>query len=520
MMKSLLARIGLPRGFGLCVEDGAVTLSEVVATPLGPVEIGRRQEEVARGGLATALRRLMSPHCRHGRRQRTPVAVVLPRRRLYFATRPIQNTAADPSPHVLLREALRSVAIQVSEMAVDVVKAHPDKRPLASIVACNAQYMSELLESLKGCGVRPVRAEPEACALLRAANRNRAARTAKVALRLFLNDSEAFAVLVVKQLPIVWRHVDLRRGDEASTILSACRSLLMVSRDCGIESPLETLMLHGRSDLARLVDVDWLREQLGVPVRWFDGPVLSSAETALGSALGCWSLDQREFDLSRSFKPPVSLRDIVPWRQVAAQLALLLSMAMFLLTRYSGLQESYAALQVQNTENPRTATMQEAQLIQEKNELEQKVAAVQKFLGTRILWTPYGRQLAECLPPNAYLTSFHATCEMETADQKRGQTQPKQSLVVQGVVLLRQKGLMPQEIDLLLDKLRSSPLLKRDFPVVELAALKPGPSLADETPTASFTVLCLPKNSGASASPPRESKGEIAASEANRGVRP
>jgi len=519
-MKSLLARIGLPRAFGLCVDSGAVTLSEVVATPLGPIEIGRRQEQVASDGLPAALKRLLQPHSRRDRRQGLPLAIALPWQRLYFATRPIQNTTAHPSPHVLLREALRSVNAPVSDMAVDVVRSQPDKRPLASIVACDAQYVSGLLEALKGCGVRPVRAEPGPCVLLRAANRHPAGRTAKVVLRFFFSDHGVLAVLVAKQIPVVWRYLELRRGDEASTIVSACRSLLMVSRDCGIESPLDVLMLHGRLDLARLVDVEWLEEQVGVPVRWFDGPALGSGEIAFGAGLGCWSPEEHAFDLSRSMKPRTSLWEIFPWRQVAAQVALLLGMALFLLNRSSSLQESWAALQVRNAENPRTASMQEAQLEKEKTDLQQKVAAVQKFLGSRMLWTAYERHLAECLPANAFLTSFQGACELGTPDQQRGQGKPKQSLVVQGTVLLRQKGLMPQEIDVFLDRLRASPILKRDFPVIELAALKPGQSLADETPTASFTVLCLPKSSRAKAEPRREGKGEIAQSDGIHGNHP
>jgi hypothetical protein len=512
-MKSLLARIGLPRAFGLCVEEATVTLSEVVSTPLGPVEIGRRQEQVTSEGLPAALKRLMQPRSRHDRCQRIPVAVALPWQRVYFVTRPIQNTTADPSPHVLLREALRSVSVPVSEMAVDVVKAQPDKRPLASIVACSAEYMRSLLETLKRCGVRPVRVEPGPCALLRAANRHRAGRAAKVVLRFFFSDHEAVAVLVAQQLPVVWRYVDLRPGDEASTIVSACRSLLIVSRDCGIESPLDVLMLHGRSDLARLVDVEWLRQQLEVPVRWFEGPALGNAEIAFASGLGCWSPEQQAFDLSRSLKPRASLRELFPWRQVVVQAVLLLCMTLFLLNRYGSLQESYAALEVRNAENPRTASMREAQLEEEKTDLERKVAAVQKFLGTRMLWTTHERQLAECLPANAFLASFQGACELETADQQRGQGKPKKSLVVQGTVLLRQKGLMPREIDVFLDRLRASPILKRDFPVVELAALKPGQSLVNETPVASFTVLCLPKNSKAKGEPPRKGQGQIAQSD-------
>jgi hypothetical protein len=446
--------------------------------------------------------------------------VTLPWHRVYFTTRPIQSTAANPSPQVLLREALRSAGFPVGSMAVDVLKAQPDKRPVASIVACHVEYMTSLLETLSGCGVHPVRVEPSPCALLRAASRHRAGGTARVVLRIFFSGHKALAVLVAKRLPVVWRFLDLRRGDEASTIVSACRSLLIVSRDCGVESPLDLLMLHGRSDLMRLVDMEWMQQQLKVPIRWCEGPALGSAEIAFGASLGGWSPEQEVLDLSRSLKPRPSLRELIPWRQVIAQAVLLVCMTLFLLNRYSSLQESYAALQVRNAENRRTASMQKAELEKEKGELAQKAAAVQKFLGTRVLWTTHERQLAGCLPANALLTSFQGTAESEAAGPQRGQGKSKKSLVLQGTVLLRQKGLMPREIDFFLEKLRTDPILRRDFPVVELAALKPAQGLANEAPAASFTVLCLPKNNPAKAEPPREAKGELARSDGNHGIQP
>ncbi len=52
---------------------------------------------------------------------------------------------------------------------------------------------------------------------------------------------------------------------------------------------------------------------------------------------------------------------------------------------------------------------------------------------------------------------------------------------------------MPREIDNLLDTLRDHPTLRRDFPVVELTALKQASCLGNEIPMAFFTIICLPK---------------------------
>ena len=73
----------------------------------------------------------------------------------------------------LLGEMYRANA----RMALDVIKAAPDKRQVASIVSCRKKYLSGLLSALESCGVRPFRAEPHPCALLRyASQRYRAPR--------------------------------------------------------------------------------------------------------------------------------------------------------------------------------------------------------------------------------------------------------------------------------------------------------------------------------------------------------
>ncbi len=106
-MKSLLARIGLPRAAGLYVGEDSVTLSQVVSTPLGPVEIARHQENAHPNEIPLIIQRMIRSQLGNAKTQRVPLALGLSPNRTYFATRPIQRAGADASPRVLLREALR-----------------------------------------------------------------------------------------------------------------------------------------------------------------------------------------------------------------------------------------------------------------------------------------------------------------------------------------------------------------------------------------------------------------------------
>jgi hypothetical protein len=438
--------------------------------------------------------RLLEPILPKRKYRSVPVAIGLPTERVYFATRPIQNANTNPSPHVLLREALRSTNVSVDEMVVDVIRAQPDRRPVASIAACNRKYLAEMIDALARCGVRPLRAEPAPCALLRtAADRHRTGRNAKVVLRISMGDREAVAVLVVNDLPVVWRSVALGRGDEASAILSAGRSLLTVSKDCGIESKLDSVMLHGRKDLGRLLDLDWLRRELAAPIRWFDGPALEPPEIAFGLALGCLKSTGRAFDLAGSVKSRATIWEIIPWREAALQVALLVCMAMFLGDHGRTLKSNCTAIQIRNAEHVWMASLQDTQMEVEKRDLQEKVASIRKFLDGRIRWTSYQRDLAASIPPEIFLTSFQGTSELPSALKKRGKGDAKKSLILRGAVSIPQNGFVPTEIDRLLNTFREHPMLKRDFPVVELVDLKQFQYAADDVPLAAFTIVCLPK---------------------------
>ena len=95
------------------------------------------------------------------------------------------------------------------------------RRPLASVAACRKKAMAPALEALEDCGVRPYRVEPAPCGLLRRAiERHRTPRRCASALRVFLGQEHALAVLTAADLPLMWRYFPLPAGSEAMAILS------------------------------------------------------------------------------------------------------------------------------------------------------------------------------------------------------------------------------------------------------------------------------------------------------------
>lgn len=301
------------------------------------------------------------------------------------------------------------------------------------------------------------------------------------------------AVLAVNDLPVVWRFSCLASAKEESAILSAARTSLAVGKDCGIESSLDRVMLHGDTALARKLDLQRIEEQLGVPVQRFEGPTLDESAMAFGLALGCLDRNQRAFDLAKSLKPPPSLWELFRWRETALQVVLLVCMAFLLVHRLSTLNESCETVQIQSAQHAWVASMKEQELQKEKDQLEQEVAAVESFLGGRIAWSSYGRSLSESLPDNVFFTCIEGISEVQST-AARALARPEKSFVIKAAVSIPPDGLIPREIDRFLNTLREHPLLKQDFPVVELAEFKQVQPKLKAPPIAMLTVICLPNS--------------------------
>jgi hypothetical protein len=168
-----------------------------------------------------------------------------------------------------------------------------------------------------------------------------------------------------------------------------------------------------------------------------------------------------------------------------------------MLAAHSGkLGAAYEAAQAECGRNKVLASAQPARLEQEKRDLTQKSEVIHKFLDSRILWTTYTRDIAARLPANTHLTQFEGLYPLEDG-RKKGAVQRKKSLLVQAQSTLMPDGSVPREVGDFLVSLRSHPLLKRDFPDIRLANIKPAQFRDNKATAANFTILCQPNSSNA-----------------------
>jgi hypothetical protein len=496
-VKAVLTRFTPYKGIGLYIGEHEVFVSQVASTPFGSSEIAHASEPYEPDKLAETVTRLIAPLAR-SRRRACSVTLGLCPRRVFYSTRPTRVESAPAEAQTLLREVLQSPNVCIDEMTVEMQTSEFGKSKLNSVVSCRTDYLAGLLKALQKCGVRPQRTEPAPLALLRAGVQKRRTRRSTIAIRLFLSDHEAIAVVTAAATCVLWKSFSLPTGRELPTICSSIRSCQAMAARCGIDSQSDVAIIHGRKDLREALAGGDFAKQAGLPVVCCDGPELNGAAVAYGLALS--SLAQQTgqgLDLSRSLTPAPSLWQIFPKGELAVQLALVACMALIMVFHWRSLADSEGPLRGKLAQHSWVGSKTQAELNKEQQFLSKRVEAIRKFADTRIIWTRYTADISNRLPDHATLLLLQGIYELE---DPRSKIPPKKSYTIRAQSPIPQDGSTPKQIDQLLAGLRESPLLQQDFPVVGLSDIKcPPVDKKNEISQAMFTVICLPKSGTSSA---------------------
>jgi hypothetical protein len=309
---------------------------------------------------------------------------------------------------------------------------------------------------------------------------------------MFLSANQGLAVMVAGGVPLAWRQFALTTSSEGLAILSAARTLQTQLKHYGIEASTDYAMIFGREDLHERLRQEQFPSDLGTRVIWHEGPALEGRATALGLALGCLTPAPTGFDLSRHLKPRPAIAEIFPWGELAFVAFLILCMGVMLGIHSIGLSDKYASVKLEAATHKCLTSGKSSRLEKDEKELEKKVEAASKFVGSRVLWTTYARDIAAGIPANAQLVLFQGVDELEASG--KAAAAPKKSLLLQATAP-SEGGAVPREIDTFLDELRRNKVLKQDFASVELAGIKRSESRGKGgQSSAAFSIVCLPKS--------------------------
>lgn len=362
------------------------------------------------------------------------------------------------------------------------------------------------------------------------------------------SSGSGLAILVVDGWPVLWRRFAVVTGQEAGLITSTVRVLLIHAlRKIGIKKVKGIVLQVPLSDkkkisqLAQEVIEESGMDVVGIPLYLdntderessiesdgkdnTEGQDLASEETSqagatneqadrlggfsnAGRALGrlcslglALSIKSRpvsgsnlQLDIVSSLRPPPTLKDMFPRNLAIFMVIIIAGMGAMMWNKSSSMAGQHRSLRRQNASHKWASALSITEINKQRKSLLMEVDCVYRFLGTRIIWSDYLRDIPTRLPRRACLVNVWANCEMKEMVKKKRARKPKKSLTLTAMARFSSRSSAPREIDAFLQSLRDMKLLQRDFPLVELAEVKWRKE--GKSGMALFTVVALPRTS-------------------------
>jgi hypothetical protein len=362
-----------------------------------------------------------------------------------------------------------------------------NKHPLACLAASPRFFITGLIETLNGLGTRVAMIEPAPAGLFRAGVfRKKAPRGSKLCIRFFLGRTQAIGVLAADIQPLFWHTFDLPGDDTTAAILATYSMLWMQGRHHRINLPIDTVIVHGRPDLKLALKPEEFRERTGAQLLRCDKPDYESASAALGTALANPLTEATGLDLARGLKPVVPIREIIPWSELVLQGALVAGVSLFLHAGNVELNTQLKSTQVDIATLPWIKDQDQAKLQAEKRLLEDRFKALESFQGSRVDWSAQLRTIASDMPESTLVTSFQGTGGIKDKEQSSSKSQ----MVISFTTPLGIDGAIPLEINEFIAALRVEPVLKQEFPVIDVSGVQARQSQGKQLPSASYSVVC------------------------------
>lgn len=393
-----------------------------------------------------------------------PIAAALPTDDCYFATRPTASGSQGASPKALLRESMRSHASRLDKMAIDVLHWQPDRRPVAGIVAAPTEIVDEIRCLVAETGHSLQRLEPAAsCLVAAAAIADGRERSSQLTTRVLLGQASLLAVISRGRRAIQWQRLPLPAGDEATGIVSAIRSLETAASACGLDRTPDKVVMHGRNELHALIDQQWLTDNLPKDHHWVESPGLRPSDVAQSLADQLLVDDDEGFDLVRQHRDPIRLGRVVPYKEVAAYVAIALALVSLIWMRLDDARAEQTSLIT--TAPPMVAS--QTNLTPQRNEMKSRAGAVTRLLEKRVRWSAVFSDVLSHLPEGTRLTEIHGSSPMLVKKSKKIKSVPT-TLVLKGETVLDDQGRLPSELDNLAKSIQQIDSVEASFKSVEL----------------------------------------------------
>ena len=468
---------------GVAVGDGRATAVTVAALPGAPRDVSSSEAKLGEGGIAAALRELDERGALSGN-----VVVGIDPRSVFFMTR--QRKGGDEIDVAQILDTHFAAARPDGGLVGDALAVNVRGGSYVALAACRKDGATLVEEGLTRIPHTRRALEPVPFAVFRLAQRASAApRGWKTLVRVVIDGDRGLGLLQRGRSLLAWRPFAPAAGRELDSVCGVVRGLVAHARaDLGVHV-VDGAVLHGAPALSTVAAQ--ASTVCGVEVRLVAAVEMSDKAVAQGLALGGLGVGTSAPNLLKQLRPPFSVREIFPYG-TAAILAVVALGSWRMLASETGTfddrckraqQKIDAALKasrvkLSDLKTARKAAMHEATL-------------VSRFIGKRVPWAEFLRELPAHLPESAVLVGILGHDQLilpslEKPDEKLGEGQREVS--IHGQMQMTQAEAAPEDVKDLLAGVTQFPLLLANFPRVDGAEVTRHPRRGQDMAT--FIVRC------------------------------
>lgn len=283
---------------------------------------------------------------------------------------------------------------------------------LTSVIAAPNQRVDEILKAISQTPHRLERLAPAECCLIAHASQNDSQRhNDNFTTRVFVGEKQILTIVCRKHCPVHWESTPLPAGDEGTAIVDAVRLAETACQASGLNVQTSSVVIHGRPELALLIDRQWLDQQLPADYRWTDTPSTAESDVVRSLVESHVVVSDNDFNLIRQYREPVALRRLIPWNEVIAYTAAACVLAAVLGMRIHGVQAEQAAVSDQIRPSNVAAKYAEsnAELLSLRDQFRKKSDKIGDFVNDRVRWSSILSDISRRLPDGTELTGIQCT---------------------------------------------------------------------------------------------------------------
>ena len=496
-MKSFASRCLSRCSIGLVVDARRIAICAMQVSALGRRTLTHEVHDRGDEPSVDIVRRLLQPWMppRRGTNARPGpwIQLGIPEAQSFLSVVPITQSNRNASAQSYFLEAVQATNVRAEDRIIDLVRLEVDQQPLACVAASPASAIQGVADMVTEMGARVGLIQHTPAGLYQAGVFHaRPPRGSKLCIRFFLGTHQAIGILASGTQPLFWHAFQLTQGHEQAMLMAAYSTLWMLRRNAGINASVDTVIIHGRPELPLGQDADGFRQRTGARLVRCAEPSYGIISAALGLCLTDPLSDEPRHDLSRGLRPTPMIRDIFPWAEFALHGALVGSVCLLMGATASRVDNRLAAVNGELKAFPWSAGLDQARLENERKTLEERIKVISSFRGGRVAWSVPMRTIAAAVPEGTVITSLSGDAQVE-AGGRSGPGTSKKQLVVGFETPMSEDGALPHEIDGFLATLRGEASIKQHFPLIEVSGLRANPVKPDGSPSASYSVVCLPK---------------------------